>query len=98
MKYFSWSMVQLDKEEQELLDSFERGEWESVANEGKEMKRYQSYAEATFKKEAQVDIRISQKDLEAIQKRALEEGVPYQILMSSILHKFVSGRLVETQR
>ncbi|MEZ4513370.1 MAG: antitoxin [Chloroflexota bacterium] len=91
-------MIQLDKEEQEMLDSFERGEWESVANEEEEIKRYQNYAAATFKKEARVDIHLSKKDLEALQKRALEEGIPYQMLMSSILHKFISGRLVEIQR
>ncbi len=44
-----------------------------------------------------VNIRISRKDLEALQKRALAEGIPYQTLMASVLHKYVSGRLVEKQ-
>ncbi len=57
--------------------------------------RYQSYAKATFKKDRRVNIRISGKDLEALQKRALAEGIPYQTLIASLLHKYVSGRLVE---
>jgi predicted DNA binding CopG/RHH family protein len=63
--------------------------------EGKEeLDCYGQYARATFKKDMRVNIRISRKDLEALQKRALEEGIPYQILMASILHKYVSGSLV----
>ena len=49
----------------------------------------------TFRKDRRLNIRISSKDLEAIQKRALEEGLPYQTLISSLLHKFASGRLKE---
>ena len=86
---------QLDEEEKEILESFERGEWLPVADQEAESERYQTYAKATFKKDKRVNIRISRKDLEAIQKRALEEGIPYQTLMASILHKFVSGRLVD---
>jgi predicted DNA binding CopG/RHH family protein len=60
-----------------------------------EAERYQEYARATFKKDRRVNIRISSKDLEGIQTRALEEGIPYQTLIASVLHKYVSGRLVE---
>ncbi|MFQ5799222.1 MAG: CopG family antitoxin [Bacteroidota bacterium] len=59
--------------------------------------RYQTYAESTFKKSRRVNIRISEKDLEAIQKRALEEGIPYQTLMSSLLEKYASGRLIDKE-
>ena len=52
-----------------------------------------AYAAATFRKDKRVNIRISGKDLEALQKWALEEGLPYQTLISSLIHKFVSGRL-----
>lgn len=55
-------------------------------------------AEATLLKDKRVNIRISSRDLEGLQAKAAEEGVPYQTLMASVLHKFVSGRLVETQR
>ncbi len=57
--------------------------------------RYGEYAKATFRKDRRINIRISTKDLEALQKRALEEGIPYQTLVSSVLHKYVSGRLGE---
>ena len=88
-------MVRLDREEQELLGSFERDEWRSVTGRETEIERYRQYARATFKKDMRVNIRISRKDLEALQKRALEEGIPYQTLMGSVLHKYVDGRLVE---
>ena len=90
--------IRLDDEEQELLKSYEEEEWQSVSQVEEEKARYQDYAHATFRKDARVNIRISSKDLEAIQKRAIEEGIPYQTLMASILHKFVSGRLVERSR
>ena len=88
----------MDKErklEEEILASFERDEWQSVPNLKKEIARYASYAEASLAKDKRVNIRISSRDLEDIQARAAEEGVPYQTLMASVLHKFVTGRLVE---
>jgi predicted DNA binding CopG/RHH family protein len=87
--------LKLDAEEKELLTSYEADEWESVGDLEKAGQTYSQYAEATFKKDRRVNIRISNKDLEAIQKRALEEGLPYQTLIASVLHKFVSGRLVD---
>ena len=91
-------MVKLDKEEKELLESFERDEWKPVANQESETERYREYARATFKKDMRVNIRISKKDLDALQSRALEEGIPYQTLIGSVLHKYVDGRLVEKGR
>lgn len=88
-------MRKLDQQERELLESYDRGEWKSVAPTARERKRYQQYAKASFKKDRRVNIRISTKDLEAIQNRAIEEGIPYQTLIASLLHKYVSGRLVE---
>ncbi len=88
----------LDGEEKELLDSFDRGEWRQVADSDTEVKRYREYARSTFKKEMRVNIRMSKKDLDALQTRAMEEGIPYQTLMASVLHKYVEGRLVETIR
>lgn len=87
--------MKLDSEEKQLLDSVERGEWKTIPNFEKEAKRYQEYAKATFRKDKRVNIRISERDLTNIQKKAIEEGIPYQTLMSSVLHKFVSGRLKE---
>ena len=88
-------MSKLDHQERELSESYDRGEWKSVARSARERKRYQEYAKATFQKDRRVNIRISTKDLEAIQNRAMEEGIPYQTLIASLLHKYVSGRLVE---
>lgn len=84
--------------EQEILASFERGEWKPVRNQKGQIARLRAAAEATLLKNKRVNIRISSLDLERLQARAAEEGVPYQTLMASVLHKFVSGRLVETQR
>ena len=84
--------------EQEILASFERGEWKPVRNQKGEIARLRAAAEATLLKNKRVNIRISSRDLEGLQSRAAEEGVPYQTLMASVLPKFVSGRLVEAQR
>ena len=88
-------MTNLSRDEKELAKSVERGEWKSASNLQAERRRYQRYARATFKKDRRVNIRISAKDLAALQTRALEEGIPYQTLIASLLHKYVSGRLVE---
>jgi len=86
-------MAKIEKSERELLESVESGEWRPVAKKRSELERYREYARATFKKDRRVNIRISSKDLDALRKRALIEGIPYQTLISSILHKYVSGRL-----
>ncbi len=87
--------LQLDSEERELLDSVESGEWESVPNLEEEMRRHRAYARNTLKKDRRVNIRISSRDLEDIQALAAEEGIPYQTLMGSVLHKYITGRLIE---
>ncbi len=84
--------------EQEILASFERGEWKPIRNQKGEIVRLGAAAEATLLKNKRVNIRISSRDLEGLQARAAEEGVPYQTLMASVLHKFVSGRLVEAEK
>ena len=76
-------------------NSIERGEWRPVKGTSGRPSRYAGYAKATFRKDRRLNIRISSKDLEAIQKRAIEEGLPYQTLISSLLHKYASGRLRE---
>jgi predicted DNA binding CopG/RHH family protein len=86
-----------EPEEEELLESYMRDEWRTISDLKSEVDRYRSYAAATFKKDKRVNIRISQKDLTAIQKLALEEGMPYQTLIASVLHKYISGRLTEKQ-
>jgi predicted DNA binding CopG/RHH family protein len=87
--------MKLDANEKEILESVERGEWRSARGLKRERSRYGRYARATFRKDRRLNIRISTKDLEAIQKRALEGGLPYQTLISSLLHKYAAGRLRE---
>ena len=89
------SKSNLKKDEKEILKGFESGEFKSkLSNKRKEFLK--SAAEETFKKDKRINIRISSRDLESIQRRALEEGIPYQTLVSSILHKYVSGGLKNT--
>jgi predicted DNA binding CopG/RHH family protein len=89
------STTKLDADEKELLESVERGDWKSAGGGKRERARYSRYAKAAFRKDPRLNIRLSSKDLEAIQKRALAEGLPYQTLISSLLHKYASGRLRE---
>jgi predicted DNA binding CopG/RHH family protein len=82
-----------DREEKAILESVGRGEWRSVPKARNEKKRYRGYAQAALRKNKRINIRISDEDLTLLQQRALEEGLPYQTLISSVLHKYVSGRL-----
>jgi predicted DNA binding CopG/RHH family protein len=85
----------LTAEEQEILESYEKGEWESVLTD-QTSKMYKLSARQTFRKDKRVNIRISGKDLNLLQARALREGIPYQTLMASVLHKYVNGDLLDT--
>ena len=87
--------ARLDKEEADLLASIESGEWESVPNVEEEIKRHGAYAQNTLKKDRRVNIRLSSGDLSDIQVKALEQGVPYQTLIASVLHRYVTGHLAE---
>ena len=88
-------MSKLDREEREILEAFEKGKLKRSKNVAGQIKQHRAVAEATFKKDARINIRLSSRDLRAIQSRALKEGIPYQTLVSSVLHKYVDGRLVE---
>jgi len=88
-------MSKLSSEEREVLEAFEKGKLKRSKKAANTQKRHQEYAEAMFKKDARINIRLSSKDLRGLQKRALEEGIPYQTLIASILHKYVEGRLSE---
>jgi predicted DNA binding CopG/RHH family protein len=87
--------MKLTKEEKEMLDSVERGEWKRIPNYKKEVARYREAARATMRKDKRVNIRMTERDLVHLQKTALHEGLPYQPFISSILHKYINGRLVE---
>lgn len=88
-------MADSNSEEKKVLRSYERGTSKSVRPSKKVLRKYQDYARATYIKDRRVNIRLSSKDVEELQIRALEEGVPYQTLMASVLHKFVTGSLIE---
>lgn len=90
-------MSKLDAYEQEILSAFEQGKLKSVATKA-DLARYKASARATAIKDRRVNIRLSSGDLNDIQVKALEEGVPYQTLIASVLHKYVTGRLSEPTR
>ena len=87
-------MTPLDEYESDILRAYEAGEFESVATRD-ELERLRAAARATAAKDKRVNIRLSSGDLQDIQTRALEDGMPYQTLIASVLHKYVTGRLVE---
>ncbi|MDE2297147.1 MAG: hypothetical protein KGK18_03195 [Burkholderiales bacterium] len=87
-------MPNIDDDELEILSAYEKGKLKSVATKG-ELSKFKAAARATAIKDRRVNIRLSSGDLIDIQVKALEEGVPYQTLIASVLHKYVTGRLAE---
>ncbi len=87
-----------DKYEKEIIKSFENDEWVEIPKLKNEIDKHINYAKATTRKDKRVNIRISERDLQSIQRKALEEGIPYQTLISSLLHKFVNGKLIEKDK
>jgi len=87
-------MPKIDAYENEVLTAFEKGQLKSVATKA-ELAKFKATARATAIKDRRVNIRLSSGDLSDIQVKALEEGVPYQTLIASVLHKYVTGRLAE---
>jgi predicted DNA binding CopG/RHH family protein len=87
-------MPKIDDYELEVLSAFEKGKLKSVATKS-ELAKLKAAARATAIKDRRVNIRLSSGDLSDIQVKALEEGVPYQTLIASVLHKYVTGRLAE---
>ncbi len=88
-------MSKVDKFEKDILKAYENGELVSTKPTKEDKALFKAAAQATSLKDRRVNIRLSSPDLRDIQSRALEEGVPYQTLIASVLHKYVSGRLVE---
>ena len=90
--------TKLSKEEKEILESFEKGEWVPVADFSKRKKELMEYARNTLRKDKRLNIRISERDLIELQRKAVKEGLPYQTYVSSIIHKFVNGTLVDAEK
>jgi predicted DNA binding CopG/RHH family protein len=87
-------MPTIDIKEEEILTAFEKGQLKSVATKS-ELAKFKAAARATAIKDRRVNIRLSSGDLNDIQVKALEDGIPYQTLIASVLHKYVTGRLAE---
>jgi len=87
--------MKLSTEEKKLLKSVESGEWKQIPNFKREAEQFQKAAQATLKKDKRVNIRMTERDLVHLRKRAMQEGLPYQTLISSILHKYINGRFTE---
>lgn len=85
MKYY-----ELTKEEKQLQEDFEKGKLISVEHVDKKKSTYQEAARATLNKSRNINIRLSEKDLQKIKAKAVEDGIPYQTLVSSIIHRFVN--------
>jgi predicted DNA binding CopG/RHH family protein len=90
-------MPKVDEDEIAVLSAYDKGTLKSVATKG-ELARFKAAARATAIKSRRVNIRLSPGDLSDIQVKALEEGLPYQTLIASVLHKYVTGRLAEQPR
>ena len=90
-------MKKLEKEDQKIIESYDKDEWQSVKDFKEEKKKYRRYARNTLLKNKRINIRISEKDLINLKAKSIEEGVPYQSLISSVLHKYVNGKLVESE-
>jgi len=89
-------MKKLDAFEKDLLAAVEAGELKSTSPTKRHLNKFKAAATATYIKDRRINIRLSSPDLMDIQARALQEGIPYQTFIASVLHTFASGRLLET--
>ena len=87
----------MNNEERDILDSYERGQWRPVKNRKREVKRLQQYARNTLQKDKRINIRMSSKDLDRVRVIATQQGIPYQTLISSVIHKYVAGYLKDRE-
>ncbi len=92
-KFNQKSFRPIDQEEKDLMESIEREEWQPVKNLNQEKEKATEAARNTLKKDRRINLRLTQKDYHQIQIRAIEEGIPYQTLISSIVHKYLNGSL-----
>ena len=87
----------MDAYEQEIVQSFENDEWKSVKDKEQQIKDYQEIAKSQLNRNREINIHLSEKYLMDIQKKAIMEGLPYQTLIASIIHKFNSGQIIERE-
>jgi predicted DNA binding CopG/RHH family protein len=89
-------MKYVDKEEKELIESYKKGEWKAIKKN--EHKKYLKAAQHSLSKNKRINIRLTHKDYHDIQLKAIEEGIPYQTLISSLIHKYNNGKLKSSIR
>ncbi len=89
--------MKIDREEKEILEAYERGELTLSTPSKKEIAKVKAMARTTFRKNRRVTIRLYDHDLKGIQKKAMEKGIPYQTLISGMIHQYVEGDLVEAK-
>ncbi len=92
-KYTKKAFQPLDAEEQDLMDSIERNEWQPVVELDHEKQKAELAADQTIKKSKRINLRLTPKDYHQIRVRAIEEGIPYQTLIAGIVHKYLNGSL-----
>ena len=85
MKYF-----ELDKKELEIIKDFEKGEFKSIGKLKSEKAKYQKYARVLFNKTRNINVRLPEKDLQKMKSKAAVKGIPYQTLVSSVIHQYVN--------
>lgn len=86
--------MKYDKEEKEILDAYDAGKIKLSKPSEKEVEEIKAITENTFKKDKRVTIRLHDHDYKGIQKKALQMGVPYQTLISGIIHRYIEGDLI----
>ena len=87
--------LKLDDEEREILKSYEEGKIKLHTPTSEELKEVVKAAEKTFRKNRRITIRLYDHDLKGIQKKAMEQGIPYQTLISGMIHRYVEGELTD---
>ncbi|MBI5418124.1 hypothetical protein HZA55_09305 [Candidatus Poribacteria bacterium] len=87
--------MKLSKEEKDILTAYEKGKIKTVSPSKSELREIKSAAENTFRKNKRITIRLYNHDFKGIQKKAVEIGLPYQTLISSMIHRYIEGELIE---
>jgi predicted DNA binding CopG/RHH family protein len=90
--------IKLEAGERGILDSYERGEWQSIGVSPSKLEQYQSYAIAALEAEGLISIVLPREDLKAVRRKAAEAGISYQMFVANIVHQFVTGHLVQRPR
>jgi len=87
--------MKFNEEEKEILDAYEKGSIKARNPSKEELKEIKKIAEITFRKNKRITIRLYEHDYTGIQKKAMEKGIPYQTLISGVIHQYIEGDIVE---